>query len=198
MNYEGEKFLLKLYRELYSQDNIKHSGSISDNKYELINKYLKRLEKTERVFLSEKEELIKYLKNRYYDKYVIKKEDIISKRSDTKEKIISSQKESLDIWLDYLMKETTYPMWARYWAFQGMLKLGRFDKDTKKFSNRSKKTTSPFIELNKDALKSAIELIIKTTKGKKPDDKDLEVLSENGSFSKIYAYFISKEIENQK
>ena len=49
MNYEGEKFLLKLYRELYNKESVKHSGDISDNKYELINKYLKRLEKLKQV-----------------------------------------------------------------------------------------------------------------------------------------------------
>ena len=58
--YEGEKFLLKLYRELYAKDSVKHSGTISDNKYELINKYLSRLEKTERVFLSNNKEAVKY------------------------------------------------------------------------------------------------------------------------------------------
>ena len=78
MDYEGEKFLLKLYRELYNEESVKHSGLISDNKYELINKYLKRIEKTEKVFTSNNKELIKYLKNRYYDRYIIKKEDIIS------------------------------------------------------------------------------------------------------------------------
>ena len=72
MNYEGEKFLLKLYRELYNKESVKHSGRISDDKYELLNKYLARLEKTEKVFKSEKIELIKYLKKKYYDKYVIK------------------------------------------------------------------------------------------------------------------------------
>ena len=199
MNYEGEKFLLKLYRELYSKESVKHSGTISDNKYELINKYLKRLEKTERIFLSENEEMIKYLKNRYYDKYVIKKEDIQSNREDTKQKIINSQKESLDKWIDYLMKEeTSYPMWTRYWAFQGMLQLGKFDKDNKKFTNRSKKTTMPFVELNKDALKKSIELAIDSLNENKPNNEELEVLISNGSFSKVYAYFISKQIDEQK
>ena len=130
MNYEGEKFLLKLYRELYNKESVKHSGRISDDKYELLNKYLARLEKTEKVFKSEKIELIKYLKKKYYDKYVIKEEDIDSTREDAKKKIINSQKESLDKWIDYLMKEeTNYPMWVRYWTFQGMLQLGKYDKD---------------------------------------------------------------------
>ena len=197
MDYEGEKFLLKLYRELYTKESVKHSGTISDNKYELINKYLNRLEKTERVFLSDKKEMIKYLKNRYHDKYVIKREDISSTREDTKDKIIKSQQETLDIWIDYLMTEAnSYPMWARYWAFQGMLQLGRYDKGNKKFTKRSKKTTSPFIDLNKEALHESIKLVSEHL-NKKPNNQDLERLIESGSFSSIYAYNISKQIERQ-
>ena len=196
--YEGEKFLLKLYRELYAKDSVKHSGTISDNKYELINKYLSRLEKTERVFLSNNKEAVKYLKNRYYDKYVIKREDISSTREDTKDKIIKSQQESLGSWLDYLMKaEKVYPMWVRYWAFQGMLKLGKYNKDTNSFSARSRKTTLPFVELNKQALNETMNLILKKIDNKSMNNDSLEKLIDNGNFGKIYAYNIKKQIEEQ-
>ena len=198
MNYEGEKFLLKLYRELYAKESVQHSGTISDNKYELINKYLERLQKTEKIFISENKELIKYLKKRYYDKYVIKEYDIKSNRKDTKEKIIKSQQESLDKWLDYLMKEESYPMWARYWAFQGMLKLGQYNKDTNSFSKRSKKTTSPFIELNKEALNKTMDLLIEAINSNNLNDEILNKLIENGNFGRIYAYNIKKQIEKDK
>lgn len=198
MNYEGEKFLLKLYRELYAQENIKHSGKISDNKYELINKYLNRLEKTEKVFLSDNYEAVKFLKNRYYDKYVIKREEITSDREDTKEKIIKSQKESLEIWIDYLMKEDKHPMWSKYWAFQGMLKLGQYDKDNKDFTKRSKRTTSPYIELNKKVLKQTMDIVLEHIENHKPNDKTVEQLIENGSFGKIYAYYLAKQIKEQE
>lgn len=197
MDYEGEKFLLKLYRELYAKESVKHSGTISDNKYELINKYLKRLEKTERVFLSQNKEIIKYLKNRYYDKYIIKKEDIVNEEE--KDRIIKSQQESLDIWLDYLMTEATfYPMWVRYWAFQGMIKLGQYDKDNKTFTKRSRKTTSPFIEFNKEMLIKTMDLIIETVENQNIEERELNELIQNGSFSKLYAYNISRQIEKQK
>ena len=196
--YEGEKFLLKLYRELYAKDSVKHSGTISDDKYELISKYLKRLEGTEKIFASEHKELIKLLKKKYYDKYVIKREDIKNSMEDTKDKIIKSQQESLDNWLDYLMKEEkSYPMWARYWAFQGMLKLGKHDKDTNSFATRSKRTTYPFIELNKEALKQTMNLIITAVDNNKVDDITLEELIDNGNFGKIYAYNIKKQLEKQ-
>ena len=198
MNYEGEKFLLKLYRELYNKESVKHSGRISDDKYELLNKYLVRLEKTEKVFKSEKIELIKYLKKKYYDKYVIKEEDIDSTREDTKKKIINSQKESLDKWIDYLMKEeTNYPMWVRYWTFQGMLQLGKYDKDNKKFTKRSKRTTLPFVDINHEALEKTMKEVMAFQKGCKIEDKDLEKLISNGSFGKIYAYNIANIVSNQ-
>ena len=80
MNYEGEKFLLKLYQDLDKQDGVliaeKRSGKNSGNKYELLQKYLERLERQEKIFDGEHKELEKFLKNRYYDKYVIKEEDI--------------------------------------------------------------------------------------------------------------------------
>ena len=34
MNYDGEKFLLKLYNDMYNDENVKHSSTKSDNKYE--------------------------------------------------------------------------------------------------------------------------------------------------------------------
>ena len=197
--YEGEKFLLKLYRELYAKESVKHSGDISDNKYELINKYLNRLEKTEKIFLSNKKEVVKYLKNRYYDKYVIKRENISSSREDTKDKIIKSQQETLDMWLDYLMTELNYyPMWVRYWTFQGMLQLGQYDKDNKKFTKRSKKTTAPFIDLNKEALIKTMDLVIESVENNDVKDIALNKLIKNGSFSKLYAYYISKQIEEEE
>lgn len=197
--HEGEKFLLKLYRELYAKDSVKHSGTISDNKYELINKYLKRLEKAEQVFSSENKEIIKYLKNRYYDKYLIKRENIKSNDETVKDKIIASQQESLDIWIDYLNKElNNYPMWIKYWVFQGMVKLGQYNRDTNAFSKRSKNTTSPFVELNKEALKSTMDLIIENVGNNKVDNKSLQKLIDNGSFSTLYAYSIKKQIEKNR
>ena len=89
----------------------------------------------------------------YYDKYVIKKEDVPesyyhhqedialerglghikiteSQKQELQQEVIENQKRSLDVWLDYFLSEDAkvYPFWAKYWAFQGMLKLGTYDK----------------------------------------------------------------------
>lgn len=195
MEYEGEKFLLKLYRELYSKDSVKHSGTISDNKYELLNKYLKRLEKIENAYNLNRKGIKKYIKNRYYDNYVIKEEDIPQEKN--KKLVIEGQKQSLGKWLDFLFSSDKYPMWAKYWAFQGMLQLGLYDKDNKKFATRSKKTLSPFIDIDTTSLNETLTLI---TEGQKstPKDEELEVLIENGNFGKLYAYCINKQNIKQR
>lgn len=222
MNYQGERFLLKLYRELYNEESVKHSGEKSDTKFELVRKYLERLEKTEKFFTREKEGALNYLKNRYYDKYLIKEEDIPESYYELQKKIalergyghinftdelkhedaqslIKEQKKSLDKWLNYFMKEnTSYPMWARYWAFQGMLKLGKYDAKKHTFSKRSKGTTSPFVELNPEALAITISTIINYQNGKQIDDKKLESLTKDGSFAKLYAYNIWKTLEDER
>ncbi len=222
MKYEGENFLLKLYRELYKEESVKHSGTKSDNKFKLIKKYLERLESTEKAFTREKEGAVNYLKNRYYDKYVIKEENIPESYYELQKKIalerghghveytdemkkrevallIDEQRKSLDVWLNYLMKEnTSYPMWARYWAFQGMTKLGKYDKEKHRFTKRTKGTTMPFPELNAEALAHTIEAVTKYQEGENITDEKLESLVDSGSFGKIYAYNIWKLIEEEK
>ena len=48
MNYEGEKFLLKLYQNLDKSDSVllaeKRSGKNSADKFEMLQKYLDRLQ----------------------------------------------------------------------------------------------------------------------------------------------------------
>ena len=216
MNYEGERFLLKLYRELYNEEEVKHSGTKSDDKFKLINKYMNRLSKSEKVFDGKHESLEKYMRERYYDRYVIKEEDIPEsyfelqkrialergeghinitpeERHKEAQRIIEDQKRSLDKWLDYLMKENTaYPMWARYWAFQGMLKLGMYDKEKNSFTRRSKGTTAPFIDLNPEALSYAIETVTLYQNSNNINDEELKKLVESGNFGKIYSHNLWK------
>lgn len=195
MNYEGEKYLLKLYRELYDKKSVKHSGTISDNKYELIKKYLKRLEKLEQAYNKGEKGIQQYIKNRYYDKYITRELDIPADKN--KKLIIEGQKKSLNKWIDYLYKNQAYPMWAKYWAFQGMLKLGQYDKDNKRFTTRSKKTLSPFIDIDIKSLNETLQMVINYQNNKKPNNKVLQSLIENGNFGSIYAYNINKQINNQ-
>lgn len=68
--------------------------------------------------------------------------------------IQKDQRQSLDLWIEYLnSSDSDYlPSWVKYWAFHGMLKLGRYNKETEEFEPRVKDTVSPFVEINSEAL----------------------------------------------
>lgn len=205
--YQGEKFLLKLYdRDLYNKKSVKHSSNISDNKFEAVKKYLDRLDGTKKAFNRDKQGAVKYLKNRYYDKYVIKDSDIpinyLKKKKkmcdirevpysekDVVNKTIQNQKKTLDRWLDYLMSDDIdYPMWVRYWAFQGMLKLGNFNFSNHSFLKRSRNTPYPFARFNEKALRMSMDLVMNYySYDDRIADKELDDLALNGNFGKIYA-----------
>ena len=72
--YLGESFLSRLYRDMHISKQVEKSSNISDNKYEKIRKYLQRLESIH--YNVKDKNKIKLLKEFYYDKYVIKKENI--------------------------------------------------------------------------------------------------------------------------
>ncbi len=220
MNYDGEKFLLKLYNDMYNDESVKHSSTKSDNKYEAVRKYIERLERVHEKAINHKTDTgMNLLKNYYYDKYVIKREDISEKyidyldkvqfdqygvhmsksqREDQKDLIIQDQKKSLDEWIDYFTSEDSkfYPTWAKYWAFQGMLTVGNYDTNKGIYNKRSKATVSPFPELNREVLAKSIDLIIKEVNKEEIEDKDLEQLVNNGNFFKLYTVQLKDKRES--
>lgn len=214
-NYEGETFLDKVYKELHLSEIAMHTADRSDNKYQKIEKYMDRLENvSKRVIEHDK---VNLLKKYYYEKYIIKEENVPESYFKAQEKIaldrgyghltyddrtkkeeikqlINEQKQSLDNWLDYLMSEDTnmYPTWYKYYVFQGMLKLGYFDKAKNNYTKRTSSTVKPFVELNREALALIYSELIKVLNKEEIDDQELERLLNNGSFSKLYAYAIMK------
>ena len=216
MLYIGETFLNKLYKDLHLEKEVMHTALSSDSKNEKVKKYLDRLERIENLALNSKYNGLELLKRLYYKKYVIKKENIPESYYELQKKIaldrgfghieidnrmkeelsnalIEDQKKSLDMWLDYLIsKDSMYPEWFKYYAFQGMLRLGTYDKEKESFNRRTESTTNIFIELNREALALIYDNLMKTFEGNKVDDKILQVLLENGSFSKLYAYVLKK------
>ncbi len=196
--YSGEAFLDVMFKDLYRSDEVQHTSNPSDRKEEAIHKYMERLERVhEKAARFGRLDLVKSL---YFEKYVIKKENIPSiYTEEQKEIIISSQEKRISMWLDYLTDENTmYPMWAKYWVFQGMLRLGTFDIGNEVYQRRSEKTVSPFIEPNPSVIANCIQNMMdyEEKKRKGLDISDLPVKS--GSFKKIYEYFEKKFIEEQK
>jgi len=219
--YEGETFLNRIYKDLHLSDEVMRTATKSDNKDEKVHKYLNRLEKVENMTKESRHNGIEHLKNLYYKKYVIKPENVpesyfelqkrialergngyinIGKkeREEMIKIIIEEQKKSLDIWLDYLIEnDAMYPEWFKYYAFQGMQRLGAYDKEKGNFNKRTDSTTSVFIDLNYEALALVYDNLCTVLGGNKLDDESLQKIIENGSFAKIYGYFI-KKIESRK
>ena len=214
-NYQGERFLDKIYKDLHLSEIVMHTANKSDDKYQKIEKYMKRLEDvTKRASEHNKISLIKMY---YYKKYVIKEQNVpesyfrkqekialdrgyghVKYDEETKkqeiEHIINEQKASLDMWLDYLISKDTdmYPTWFKYYVFQGMLKLGYFDKEKNSYTKRTESTVKPFIELNREALSLIYSELVKVLNKESIDDEKLNALINNGSFSKLYSYAILK------
>ena len=214
-NYQEEKFLDKVYKDLHLSEIVMHTANKSDDKYQKIEKYMKRLEDvTKRVSERDRISLIKMY---YYKKYVIKEQNVPESYFRKQEKIaldrgyghvkydektkkqeiehiINEQKASLDTWLDYFFSKDTdmYPTWFKYYVFQGMLKLGFFDKEKNSYIKRTESTVKPFIELNREALSLIYSELVKVLNKESIDDKKLNELINNGSFSKLYSYAILK------
>lgn len=214
-NYQEEKFLDKVYKDLHLSEIVVHTANKSDDKYQKIEKYMQRLEDvTKRASEHNKISLIKMY---YYKKYVIKEQNVPESYFRKQEKIaldrgyghvkydektkkqeiehiINEQKASLDTWLDYFFSKDTdmYPTWFKYYVFQGMLKLGFFDKEKNSYTKRTESTVKPFIELNREALSLIYSELVKVLNKESIDDKKLNELINNGSFSKLYSYAILK------
>ena len=225
--YLGEEFLNKIYKDLHNSEMVMHSAQKSDNKNEKVERYLYRLESvTNKAFDINRKSYkndIDYLKELYYKKYVIKKEDVPESYFDLQEKIlkergmgnlyyteklkqdeieiiIKEQKETLDSWIEYLASSDTemYPTWFKYYSFQGMLKLGSYDKAKGEYNKRTKHTIKPFIEINREALAMVYDSLCNFLQKEEINDIELEILLESGNFGKLYSYFVRKLDEINK
>ena len=191
----GEVFLNRLYKDLNQSDIVKHTAKGTKNKDEALKRYMDRLEVTHSGLTRKAD--IERLKALYYKKYIIKKEDIPNMPDEEKEKIIRAQKESLDKWLDYLISDDAkYPMWAKYWVFQGMLKIGTYDEASDTYQKRSSKTIAPFIEFDQELIARSIEIIMQYIKDKNITEESLHTLIESGNFQKLYILLIDKKKKN--
>lgn len=200
----------KLYKEFYKSDEYRHQFRNTNAKFENISSYIERLEK---IFKKIKNNpiYINRIKQLFYNKYIIKRENIPNinqnqtrykrkRKNDEQlnlihqEQVINDQKASLDTWLDYFIsKESDHiPMWAKFWAFQGMIKLGTYNKISMQYNKREKNNTGVFAELNKEALNMTIQYLRKMLNKEKIEDKDLELLVKSGSFKKVYEIMLRK------
>ncbi len=125
--------------------------------------------------------------------------------------VISNQQQSLGKWIDYLTSDdATYPMWAKYWVFRSIVKMGELEKteDGKaRFANRDKYTVSSFPVLNQRALAQTIgAMTARLEERNKPkieqkpvenlstilSDADFQQLLSTEDFSRLYAQFLAE------
>jgi hypothetical protein len=161
------------------------------------------------------------IKASYRREYVIKPEDIPDSYYDTQRRIareqghgdieitdeqkkqlgevvVNDQQASMDMWVDYFTSpdSDSYPVWAKYWAFTGMVKLSAYDKETHSFNRRTKGTTTPFPDLNREALAYVVDAIIKKADNEHTaltqDNPEFKKLLDSANFGKLYAHAIEK------
>lgn len=216
MKNTGEEFLNRLYQDMHMSDIVKRTSLPNDNPTKKIKKYLERLERVHnRANKHKTNNGIQLLKKYYYDKYVIKPENILDgyyrvldqqyfnqhgtymneqQRQELIRTIIKNQQSSLEVWIDYLSGEGAqfYPTWAKYWVFQGMLNIGNYDSKTNTYKRRTKNTVAPFIDLNAEVMAKIIDMVQKNINQDKIED-NLKKLVDNGNFQKLYTVLLQEE-----
>ena len=208
----------KVYTNLHNSDRVLKASNVSDKKRERLLKYFERLEELHnKVSKTKSVNGEKLLKNFYYDLYVIKPEDIpesyfqnqvrlarergygnIELTNEDKkrmtEEVIDDQKKSLDKWIEYFLydeESKSYEMWEKFWVFQGLQNLGKYDKETGKFSKRDKTTVYPFPPVEREYIFTTLKLMEDFLKSKKSEEGIKQALS-TGNFKLLYEYVIKQ------
>ena len=191
-----------------------------------IQNYLNRLKEVfENPDKDKRERGIAFLKQQLHEQFVIKPEDIpdayfdsikrkhrdegrgdieipADYRRELSEIVVSDQVRSLDNWIDYLSSDDAkYPDWLKYFAVRSMLRMGRYDKKKKSFTERTGGTTAPFPELNREALAIVLDSFEKQENGEQPKfgydiqeetkKQFLEFLGKK-NFAKLYALAVEE------
>ena len=210
----------KVYVNLHNNQSVINSSNKSDKKRERIIKYFNRLEEVHnKVSKTKSASAEKILKNFYYDLYIIKPENIpesyfnnqielarergygnIILSDKDKERmikqVIDDQKETLDKWIEYFLydeESSYYEMWEKYWVFQGLQTLGKYDKETYKFSKRDKTTVYSFPPVEREYIFTTLKLMEDFLKDKKTEDEIKKAL-EAGNFKLLYEYVIKQSM----
>ena len=208
----------KVYSNLHNSDRVLKASNVSDKKRERLLKYFERLEELHnKVSETKSVNGEKLLKSFYYDLYVIKPENIpdayfqnqvrlarergygnIELTEEDKrrltEEVIDDQKKSLDKWIEYFLydeESKSYGMWEKYWVFQGLQNLGKYDKETSKFSKRDKTTVYPFPPVEREYIFTTLKLMEDFLKDKKGEEDIKQALS-TGNFKLLYEYVIKQ------
>ena len=234
MKSPGERLIHKLEPTLHTKPPIEHeqerrkraSEPTSLKPEEKLSAWMEVLEQTH-LGHRDRPEVVERLKKYYYDRYVIKTQDIPESYFDTQKRlareqghgdidisgemrrqlaevITADQRSTLDLWLDYFLSDDSksFPMWAKYWAFTGMVKLSVYDKEKHDFGKRDKGTVASFPDLDREALAYVVDAIIKKAGQEsipaEVNDPEFKKLLQQAHFGKLYAYAIEKVTPAEK
>lgn len=116
--------------------------------------------------------------------------------------LITDQESSLDSWIDYLASDDAkYPDDLKYWTIRSILKMGRFDKNKNKFTERYGATVSPFPDINREALAYILDAVEKKYKGasinfpydiQEDERQKFNQFLQGENFPKLYAFAIEQ------
>ncbi|MFH0804479.1 MAG: hypothetical protein V1896_02670 [Candidatus Zambryskibacteria bacterium] len=131
------------------------------------------------------------LKDRGFDENTVNQAFDGEKKEKEINRVIESQKLSLDSWIDYLTGEDCrYPADIRFFAIQGVLRLGNFDTEKYSFTKRIPSTTAPFVEIDREAL-SIVLGAMEAKQYNKPtegySEELLTLIDRGNSFGDMYA-----------
>jgi len=112
------------------------------------------------------------------------------------EAVQSDQRAGLGKWVEYLGGDDGgYPDWFKSYTWSSVTKLGTYDKDKSEFQKRSRGTTAPYPELNREALAYVYDVLNKArVQGEQvnggANDAELQKLLKSGNFGKLYAHAV--------
>lgn len=198
----------------------KHTGErVAQDPQSQIQNYLNRFhEITDREDPTQREHGLEAFKRLIHRKYIIKPNEVpgayfenqqrlareqghgdieVTKemRDQLTEVIIADQQSSLDKWIDYLSSpDAPYSDGLKYWTLRSVLNMAEYDKERKMYPQRSKGTTKPFPDLNREALAYVLDVVGKKYHGQQLDENspELERLLQGENFGKLYAWAIKK------
>lgn len=112
------------------------------------------------------------------------------------EAVQTDQRAGLGKWVEYLGGEDGgYPNWFKTYTWESVAKLGNFDKDKQEFQKRSRGTTAPYPELNREALAYVYDVLNKSrVQGETVDgganNEQLQKHLKSGNFGKLYVHAV--------
>ena len=107
------------------------------------------------------------------------------------EQLQDAQKTGAESWATYLQATgDQYPTWFKYYAWDGMSKLGVFDKSKGQYRKRRRGTVAPYPQLNPAALAKVYSAVSSKFDGRESTDVAIAQLVQIGNFNKLYSHFL--------